>query len=363
MSKSISQSLLSCFNYLLINHPEFASSAKQLLDRFIDPEPLYPRFKNLRLSRDMFLREDNKDLESIFDGRFSICVLTDAEVADDLKRYKSISTTIGMGTEEIKNTIFLVYFYSDWTAPPEIRNIAKHDGRYIPLQRYDKTSYRFVNPRCLRALARTVKKMENISHYSHSIHENICEAIELSKNVQGDFVEVGVYKGGSALTALNMLQEISYDSHDEPQKFSWLIDTFDGFSYEAARHSSDMAWAGTHRLWGVEETMRKIETTLDEHLGKFRLLAGDITKMELPEDLKKISLLNIDVDMYEPTLACMQRFSPYIPRGGIILCEDASSTPGLYGAMTAMEDFLVSPSGKRFIRIFKSGHYFLIAMD
>jgi hypothetical protein len=44
---------------------------------------------------------------------------------------------------------------------------------------------------------------------SLTVHENICEALEITKDVEGDYVEVGVYKGGSALTALNYLHQIN----------------------------------------------------------------------------------------------------------------------------------------------------------
>ena len=44
---------------------------------------------------------------------------------------------------------------------------------------------------------------------SLTTHENICEALEITKDMEGDYVEVGVYKGGTALTALNYLHKIN----------------------------------------------------------------------------------------------------------------------------------------------------------
>ena len=47
-------------------------------------------------------------------------------------------------------------------------------------------------------------------------------------------------------------------------------------------------------------------------------------------------------------------------KNGIIMCEDPVHR-GLYGALYAMEDFLKgNDEGKKYIKIFKKNHYFLI---
>jgi hypothetical protein len=42
------------------------------------------------------------------------------------------------------------------------------------------------------------------------------------------------------------------------------------------------------------------------------------------------------------------------------MCEDPPSTPALYGALLAMEEFLDSDKGKCYTKIFKGGQYFLV---
>ena len=73
-------------------------------------------------------------------------------------------------------------------------------------------------------------------------------------------------------------------------------------------------------------------------------------------------MANIDVDMYEPTLAALHQVHPHMVTGGIIICEDPASTPSLYGALLAMQEFLDSPAGKCYTKIFKGAQYFLIKM-
>ena len=75
------------------------------------------------------------------------------------------------------------------------------------------TSYRFVNHNCLKAITKTFSSKKNISgNYLSTLntHENICEAIELTKHLEGDYVEIGVFEGGSALTALRIAVNLGF---------------------------------------------------------------------------------------------------------------------------------------------------------
>jgi hypothetical protein len=46
--------------------------------------------------------------------------------------------------------------------------------------------------------------------------------------------------------------------------------------------------------------------------------------------------------------------------GGIVIAEDPTATPALYGAYLAMSEFLETEIGKKFLPIFKYGQYFLL---
>jgi hypothetical protein len=45
-----------------------------------------------------------------------------------------------------------------------------------------------------------------------------------------------------------------------------------------------------------------------------------------------------------------------------MICEDAASTPSLYGAYQALEEFMGTAEGSTYYKIFKRGQYFLIKM-
>jgi hypothetical protein len=261
--------------------------------------------------------------------------------------------------EEIPNSLIFIFFTCDSDALPVLKKIKAHGGKYMPHQDSTKTDYRFVNRLAYNAIQKTWKKSARISHQVMIVHENLCEALELTKNVSGDFVEIGVFLGGSSLTALNYLHEQSQLS-GVPSRKSWLIDTYDGFNYPEAKSSLDVIWQGTHKLFGVGETMKFISETLEDAGSPFEMVAGNICSAELPEAIERISVANIDVDMYEPTLAALYKCAEKLSDGGIIIAEDPTSTPQLYGAYLALHEFLESPAGKSFIPIFKKGQYFLI---
>lgn len=279
------------------------------------------------------------------------------------KEYKIIYSTLDLTNNEIKNSLFFIAIQQEDFCLKEIENIKNNNG-YYQIARfnqnnsykdfYESTSYRFINSNCLNSIKNTLKKSSRISHiYSARLntHENICEGLDLTKNVQGDYIEIGVYKGGSALTALNYLKIT------KQEKKSYFLDTYAGFDYEVSQNSADEVWANTHFV--DKDIIPFIKETLKE-FDNYELVKSNIIEDNLPEKIKRISLANIDVDLDEATYSAIVKVSEKLSLYGIIMCEDPVHTPFLYGAKYAMEKFLNSEEGKNYLRIFKKNHYFLL---
>ncbi len=47
-------------------------------------------------------------------------------------------------------------------------------------------------------------------------------------------------------------------------------------------------------------------------------------------------------------------------RRGVVIVEDPTSVPGLYGAYVAMRDFLDGPRGRDFVAVRGTSQYFLV---
>jgi hypothetical protein len=284
-------------------------------------------------------------------------LITDVEInKNDITNYtKKINSIDELTNVEISNSIFYLYFTFDDESLYTLRKIVQNKGIFIPSLNFDKTSYRFTKKNVYNTLKYTWERSKYVSHLNIKVHENICEAIDLTKNLTGAYVEVGVYKGGSALTALKYLK------CEEISREVYLLDTFNGFDYKEAELSSDFIWSGTHKLYGADETMKAIKNILDDVNYPFNLVKSNIITDNYIDNIDKIVVANIDVDIFEATMAALNKLSPKIVNGGIIILEDATSTPALYGAFLAMKDFLqINPIGIEFIPIFKEGQYFLL---
>ena len=76
-----------------------------------------------------------------------------------------------------------------------------------------------------------------------------------------------------------------------------------------------------------------------------------------------IVVANIDVDLYDATRDAFSKVAEKMVKGGIIIAEDPTSTPALIGAFFAMEHFLKTDIGKKFMKLHLIGQYFLIKME
>lgn len=258
----------------------------------------------------------------------------------------------------ISDSLFLVFFHTDDDYFYTLKKIKDHNGQFFSLPSYHpKVRYVWVDKHAAQAIDETFSQGSKVSHLTLEVHETICLCLNATKHLEGDYVEIGVYKGGSALTALNYMQYAQM-----PRK-SYFIDTFNGMTYEEAYQSSDVLWKDTHILWGVAETMNHVRRVLNPTGQDFTLVPANICSDPLPHDLKKIAVCNLDVDLYEATLASLLKVAPLMVKGGIIICEDPTSTPGLGGALVAMEEFLSMPIGKKFVKTLTNAQYLLIKVE
>lgn len=260
--------------------------------------------------------------------------------------------------DEIKNSVFYTFFTFDDDALPHLKRIKKSGGIFIPPILTGKVEYHHTKRDACFALIETQNIKDRISHFNHEVYNNIIEAIDITKDLEGDYCEIGVYLGGSAFLAGTYIRKLKEKNEIKNRKM-FLFDTFDGFDYKETENSPDQIWKGTHKLYGIKETMLHVSQTLNSMGTPYSLYASNICTNELPSEIKKLSVVNIDVDMYEPTLDALNKVSDLVVKGGIIICEDPSSTPGLYGAYLAMNEFLESEKGKDYLQIFKGAQYFL----
>ena len=270
-----------------------------------------------------------------------------------------LSDLSSLSSSEIAASAFYIYFSRGDFALPYLKRIIQEGGILAGPDLYRKVSLWENNYSCIEIYNQITGLLQTQPKGGIAIFSALMQAIDATRHVQGDYVEIGVFSGSSALAALLYMQRIGI------KRRCWLLDTYAGFNYEASKKSPDIKWYGTHNSWGkvtfqgteaVERIKRLTQHTSQEvHPQEFNVCVDD-----LPADIEHIVMANLDVDIYEGTLRGLRILAPRMVDGGIIATEDPTSTPGLYGAYYALHEFLESEEGKDFICLRIDTTYFLI---
>ncbi|MFA6125413.1 TylF/MycF/NovP-related O-methyltransferase [Sphingomonas sp.] len=121
----------------------------------------------------------------------------------------------------------------------------------------------------------------------------------------GIFVELGVYKGGSARILADVAESQGRELH--------LFDTFTGMPFQ---HTGD-----SHKVGDFADTdessVRALIPSAIFHVGVF--------PQTMPGNLKPIAFCHIDADQYQSYVDAIALFSPLMVKGGIMWFDDCDS--------------------------------------
>ena len=156
------------------------------------------------------------------------------------------------------------------------------------------------------------------------------EIYKMIKEIAGEIVECGVFKGSSYLRFV-MFREIFSNPYS---KKIIGFDTFGKFpetsfqdDIKARTQFIDSAGSDSISKEQLLQILNKKE--INKHVD---LIEGDIVET-IPAYVKanpelKISLLNLDTDIYEPAVTILEHLYPKITKGGILLLDDYGTHPG-----------------------------------
>jgi hypothetical protein len=176
-------------------------------------------------------------------------------------------------------------------------------------------------------------KLENFPKYVRRQHLKrflaLYELFKLALPVKGSIVECGVFRGFGVMSWAKLSAIL------EPENLTRRIygfDTFAGFPSVASQDKTavDRVQVGQLAANSYDEVTALIEHYDSDrflgHINKVELIRGDLVAT-IPTFLEAhphlvVSLLFLDVDLYEPTKAALQAFLPRIPRGGIVAFDE-----------------------------------------
>lgn len=245
---------------------------------------------------------------------------------------------------------------------PFIEHLHNSGRKYYPVWSARPGGYAFTN-----STARSVLEVEfefQMRHgfakwdFGHADFVNLIQALELTRDTPGCYLEVGCYRGSSAGVILRYLATTR-----RPLE-TFFLDVFEGFQYGESHTSADAIWHGTHATDGlaaVRERLVRYNTGFSDL--KITVEKNNIITDPLPARVieQGISLANLDVDLHEAVYAGLHKIAPHIVTNGILVVEDPGHTPLLIGARYALEKFLNEDIGRTFMPLsMESGQSFLI---
>jgi hypothetical protein len=148
-------------------------------------------------------------------------------------------------------------------------------------------------------------------------------------NIAGDFIECGVWRGGSSMIAMSTLRHLG-----AMDRRVILFDTFQGMT-EPSQADIDAAGnkaediireqAGRHDgilcVASLDEVKANVaKVGYPTHLIEY--VVGDIRKTAQSFEWRPIALLRLDTDFYDSTKIALQTFYPRLVKHGVLVIDD-----------------------------------------
>lgn len=160
------------------------------------------------------------------------------------------------------------------------------------------------------------------------------------KGLEGVFVECGVWRGGSSMSAA-----FAFLSVGDAAREMWLYDTFEGMNAPderdhkigdtelAAVKFEETKTSDTTSDWcyaGIEEVRANLAST-GYPAAKIRYIQGPVEEtLADPANIPdKIALLRLDTDWYESTRAELEALFDRVVPGGVVILDDYGEWAGV----------------------------------
>jgi len=188
--------------------------------------------------------------------------------------------------------------------------------------------YTMTSPECVQALVHAVRYV-------------------VANNIEGDFVECGVWRGGSSMVVALLLNELGDESRD-----LYLYDTYEGMS---APTEEDVTWDGktADKKFAdrqiTEDTSDWCLSPIDEvkdnlagtgyPVDKMHFIKGKVEDT-IPGQMPAgpIAILRLDTDWYESTRHEMLHLYPKLIQKGVLILDDYGHWEG---AKKAIDEYVV----------------------
>lgn len=147
-----------------------------------------------------------------------------------------------------------------------------------------------------------------------------CASVALADGVAGDFVETGVWRGGTSIFLRAVLEVLG--GPDDIGRRVWACDSFQGLPEATLEIDVPMQF---HTFEPLSVGVDAVRANFD----RYGLLDDRVIFVEgwfrdtLPSlDVERIAVLRLDGDMYESTMDALVALEPKVSPGGFVIVDD-----------------------------------------
>ncbi len=170
------------------------------------------------------------------------------------------------------------------------------------------------------------KRLDNIQFCIESVVKN---------NVEGDFIETGVWRGGACIFAKTL-----FDLHKQDRTV-WVADSFEGLPKPNVDLYPDDAGDDLYSLEQLRISMEQVEdnfkhfNVLDDNV---KFLKGWFKDTLPTAPIDKLAIIRLDGDMYESTMDGLTNLYHKLSPGGFIIIDDYGVIPACKKAVHDFRD-------------------------
>lgn len=152
-----------------------------------------------------------------------------------------------------------------------------------------------------------------------------CCVQAVADGIPGDFIETGVWRGGSTILMRGVLEAMG-----EPHRRVWVADSFEGLPVPdedqyPADAGLDWSHVGVLKV-GADAVRANFERygLLDDRV---RFLEGWFCDTLPTAPIEQLAVLRLDGDLYQSTMDALVSLEPKVSPGGFVLVDDYGGWP------------------------------------
>ncbi len=194
--------------------------------------------------------------------------------------------------------------------------------------------YKIVKPYTICSKARVNATINAVKHV-------------IENNIEGDFIECGVFKGGQVMAMILALNEL------KAERDIYLYDTFEGMpapeEWEAKNKSGSKAIdkfnelkideVSSHWCRSTITSVRNLIYSLPYNEDKIHFVKGMVEDTLPKNKHKNIALLRLDTDWYSSTKIELDLLFPKLLKGGYLIIDDYGHWSG---AKKAVDEYITN---------------------